>query len=99
MSRIKYEFDKKSSATEVPLLPDLPSNTGGCYICAMQTKSPVQELTEQAISEMPEQERKRFLAWAEHRARERADLTMLRAIRDYRRSRGISYPSTALNLQ
>jgi hypothetical protein len=40
-----------------------------------------------ALSEMPEPVRKRFLAWAEQRARGQGDLKMLRVIRDYRKSR------------
>jgi hypothetical protein len=51
------------------------------------------------LSEMPDWERKRFLAWAAERARERCDLGLLRVVRAYQKAHGISYRSPALNLR
>ena len=54
---------------------------------------------ERTLSEMSEWERKRFLAWAVEKARERCDLGLLRIVRAYQKAHGIPYRSSTLNLQ
>ena len=44
---------------------------------------------ERTLSEMSEWERKRFLAWAVEKARERCDLGLLRVVRAYQKANGI----------
>jgi hypothetical protein len=52
----------------------------------MQQRLPTLKEMERVLSEMPEVDREPFLAWLEHRARDRGDLDVLRVIRDYRKS-------------
>jgi hypothetical protein len=47
---------------------------------------------ERILSEMPEMDREPFLAWLEHRARDRGDQEVLRVIRDYRQSSSLPTP-------
>ncbi len=74
---------KRGSGTSIAQLTE---RRGLDTLPFMQQRLPTLKEMERVLSEMPEVDREPFLAWLEHRARDRDDLEVLRVIRDYRKS-------------